>query len=189
MAGTSIFQWWMWTPPSLWSTNPVQWRPTWHPGRVGKITLTFWTQDLELTFFSLDANALRQVWDASRKSWERFTVFDFRPCRPALVVLTAAGVSTEPYRGRINVNERSITISAVTGVDEGSYTVRDNKGVIKQKVCLNVIGEDSWWRLNIYLYLCMTCFSVFIQDVVVALVLCSLACSNGFLKTEILMVG
>uniref|UniRef100_A0A3B3WLT3 Uncharacterized protein n=1 Tax=Poecilia mexicana TaxID=48701 RepID=A0A3B3WLT3_9TELE len=58
--------------------------------------------------------------------------------RPAIVVLTAAGFSTEPYQGRITVGERSVTVSAVTGVDEGSYTVRDNQGVIKQQVCLNV---------------------------------------------------
>ncbi|KAM4736021.1 uncharacterized protein FYW61_006330 [Anableps anableps] len=68
--------------------------------------------------------------------------------RPALVVLTATGDSTEPYRGRINVSERSITISAVTGVDEGSYTVRDNKGVIKRKVCLNVKEHKTFVTLS-----------------------------------------
>ncbi|XP_027864178.1 cadherin-related family member 5 [Xiphophorus couchianus] len=68
--------------------------------------------------------------------------------RPALVVLTATGASTDAYRGRITVSERSITISAVTGVDEGSYTVRDNKGVIKHKVCLNVIEHRNFVFLS-----------------------------------------
>uniref|UniRef100_A0A3P9PCB4 Si:dkeyp-77h1.4 n=1 Tax=Poecilia reticulata TaxID=8081 RepID=A0A3P9PCB4_POERE len=67
--------------------------------------------------------------------------------RPAMVVLTATGVSTEHYRDRITVGERSITVSAVTGADEGSYTVRDNKGVIKQKVCLNVKEHTNFVNL------------------------------------------
>uniref|UniRef100_A0A1A7X6P2 Uncharacterized protein n=1 Tax=Iconisemion striatum TaxID=60296 RepID=A0A1A7X6P2_9TELE len=58
--------------------------------------------------------------------------------RPALVVLTAVGNPTEPYQGRISVTERFLTLSAVTGADEGSYTVRDRKGDIQKKVCLNV---------------------------------------------------
>ncbi|XP_017270875.1 SH3 domain-binding protein 1 [Kryptolebias marmoratus] len=58
---------------------------------------------------------------------------------PAFVLLTAAGSLTEPYQERINVSERYVTLRGVTGADEGSYTVRDNKGFIQKKVCLNVI--------------------------------------------------
>uniref|UniRef100_A0A4W6CD22 Si:dkeyp-77h1.4 n=1 Tax=Lates calcarifer TaxID=8187 RepID=A0A4W6CD22_LATCA len=58
--------------------------------------------------------------------------------RPALVLLTSTGISREGYQGRISVNERHVTLSTVTGADEGSYTVRDAEGVIQRKVCLNV---------------------------------------------------
>ncbi|XP_061573924.1 uncharacterized protein si:dkeyp-77h1.4 [Cololabis saira] len=61
---------------------------------------------------------------------------------PATVVLPAAGTSPEPYRGRIHATEHLLTLSAVTGADEGSYTVMDDKGVIQKKVCLNV-KEDK----------------------------------------------
>ncbi|KAF7227010.1 putative LOC107379495-like protein [Nothobranchius furzeri] len=57
---------------------------------------------------------------------------------PAFVVMTATGLPTEPYRGRISSTERFITLHAVTGADEGSYTVRDIRGAIQIKVCLNV---------------------------------------------------
>lgn len=59
------------------------------------------------------------------------------------MLLTAAGSSTEPYQERISVSERYVTLSGVVGADEGSYTVRNNKGVIQKKVCLNVKGENT----------------------------------------------
>lgn len=67
----------------------------------------------------------------------------FPSCSPALVLLTITGMTREGYRDRISVSERQVTLSAVTGADEGSYTVRDAKGEIQRKVCLNVRGESS----------------------------------------------
>lgn len=67
----------------------------------------------------------------------------FPSCRPALVLLTRAGMSRDGYQGRISVNERHVTLSTVTGADEGSYTVRDAEGGIQRKVCLNVRGEST----------------------------------------------
>ncbi|XP_008293821.1 uncharacterized protein LOC103367538 [Stegastes partitus] len=67
--------------------------------------------------------------------------------RPAFVVLTAAELPTEPYQGRITVSERNVTLLAVTGADEGSYTVMDNKGVIQRKVCLNVKEHQNFVTL------------------------------------------
>lgn len=67
--------------------------------------------------------------------------------RPASVVFTAAGTSTKPYQGRISVSEHNVTLSAVTGADEGSYTIRDNKGVIQKKVCLNVKEHQNFVTL------------------------------------------
>lgn len=60
-----------------------------------------------------------------------------------MVLLTRSGTSREGYEGRISVNERHVTLSTVTGADEGSYTVRDVSGVIQKKVCLNVKGEST----------------------------------------------
>lgn len=59
------------------------------------------------------------------------------------MLLTSTGLSREGYLGRISVNERHVTLSGVTGADEGSYTVRDAAGVIQKKVCLNVKGERT----------------------------------------------
>ncbi|XP_041649379.1 putative uncharacterized protein DDB_G0290521 [Cheilinus undulatus] len=67
--------------------------------------------------------------------------------RPALVLLTSTGLSREGYQGRISVDERHVTLSAVTGADEGSYTVRDAKGDIQKKVCLNVIEHNIFFTI------------------------------------------
>uniref|UniRef100_A0A667Z2T0 Si:dkeyp-77h1.4 n=1 Tax=Myripristis murdjan TaxID=586833 RepID=A0A667Z2T0_9TELE len=64
--------------------------------------------------------------------------------RPGLVLLTSAGVPTGGYEGRISITERHVTLSAVTGADEGSYTVSDTKGKIERKVCLNVKGHQNF---------------------------------------------
>lgn len=52
-------------------------------------------------------------------------------------------MSREGYHGRIGVTERHVTLKAVTGADEGSYTIRDDKGDIRKKECLNVKGESA----------------------------------------------
>ncbi|XP_042345265.1 uncharacterized protein si:dkeyp-77h1.4 [Plectropomus leopardus] len=67
--------------------------------------------------------------------------------RPALVLLTSTGISRDGYQGRISVNERFVTLSAVTGADEGSYTVRDERGDIQRKVCLNVREHQNFVTL------------------------------------------
>ncbi|KAK2844776.1 hypothetical protein Q5P01_011435 [Channa striata] len=58
--------------------------------------------------------------------------------RPGQVLLTRTGMSREGYEGRISTTEHHVTLSTVTGADQGSYTVRDKDGVIKTKGCLNV---------------------------------------------------
>ncbi|XP_073340737.1 uncharacterized protein [Pagrus major] len=67
--------------------------------------------------------------------------------RPALVLLTSTGMSREGYQGRISVSERQVTLSAVTGADEGSYTVRDADGHIQKKVCLNVKEHQNFLKV------------------------------------------
>ncbi|XP_028280222.1 uncharacterized protein LOC114447898 [Parambassis ranga] len=67
--------------------------------------------------------------------------------RPALVALTMTGTSAEPFRGRITVNDQYVTLNAVTGSDKGSYTIRDNVGDIKRKMCLDVKGHQSFLSL------------------------------------------
>ncbi|XP_030605197.1 uncharacterized protein LOC115794080 isoform X1 [Archocentrus centrarchus] len=68
--------------------------------------------------------------------------------KPGLVILTATGTSTELYQGRVSANDRFVTLSGVTGADEGSYTVRDNKGHIQRKVCLNVREHKEFVKLQ-----------------------------------------
>ncbi|XP_034730075.1 cadherin-related family member 5 [Etheostoma cragini] len=67
--------------------------------------------------------------------------------RPALVLLTSTGLSRDGYQGRISTNERQVTLSAVTGADEGSYTVRNAEGDIQRKVCLNVKEHQNFVTL------------------------------------------
>lgn len=57
------------------------------------------------------------------------------------MLLTSTNMSREGYQGRISVSGGHVTLKAVTGADEGSYTVRDADGEIKIKLCLNVKGE------------------------------------------------
>lgn len=81
---------------------------------------------------------------------KNFPLLEFPACSPALVVLTAAGDTTPPYQGRATMGERVFTLNAVTGADEGSYTVMDYKGATKNKVCLNVKGENTSLLLLIF---------------------------------------
>ncbi|XP_068180553.1 uncharacterized protein si:dkeyp-77h1.4 [Antennarius striatus] len=67
--------------------------------------------------------------------------------RPALVLLTMTGTSIEGYQGRISVTDRHVTLSDVTGADEGSYTVSDFKGAVRRKVCLNVREHQNFVTL------------------------------------------
>ncbi|CAJ1062566.1 neural cell adhesion molecule 1 isoform X2 [Xyrichtys novacula] len=67
--------------------------------------------------------------------------------RPALILLTSTGLSRDGYQGRISVSERHVTLSTVTGADQGSYTVRDAIGDIQKKVCLKVRGHISFLTL------------------------------------------
>ncbi|XP_036930828.1 uncharacterized protein si:dkeyp-77h1.4 [Acanthopagrus latus] len=67
--------------------------------------------------------------------------------RPALVLLTSTGMTRDGYQGRVSVNERQVTLSSVTGADEGSYTVRDAEGHIQKKVCLNVKEHQNFLKV------------------------------------------
>ncbi|CAB1334203.1 unnamed protein product [Coregonus sp. 'balchen'] len=61
--------------------------------------------------------------------------------RPGLVLMSQGELSRDGYQGRLSVNERRVTLNAVTGADEGSYTVRDTNMKIMRKVCLNVPAD------------------------------------------------
>ncbi|XP_030249682.1 uncharacterized protein LOC115567347 [Sparus aurata] len=67
--------------------------------------------------------------------------------RPALVLLTSTGMTRDGYQGRVSANERQVTLSSVTGADEGSYTVRDAEGHIQRKVCLNVKEHQNFVKV------------------------------------------
>uniref|UniRef100_A0A4W5LP05 Si:dkeyp-77h1.4 n=1 Tax=Hucho hucho TaxID=62062 RepID=A0A4W5LP05_9TELE len=61
--------------------------------------------------------------------------------------MNRAGLSRDGYQGRLSVNERRVTLNAVTGADEGSYTVRDTNMKIMKKVCLNVKEHQNFVKL------------------------------------------
>ncbi|XP_077430828.1 uncharacterized protein LOC144057302 [Vanacampus margaritifer] len=68
--------------------------------------------------------------------------------RPALVLLTSTGVAREGYRGRISVSEHYVVLNSATGADDGSYTVRDARGVVRVKICLLVIEHQHFVNLH-----------------------------------------
>lgn len=59
------------------------------------------------------------------------------------MLLTSTNMSRVGYQGRISFSGSHVTLNAVTGADEGSYTVRDVDGKIRSKLCLNVRGERT----------------------------------------------
>ncbi|XP_061803675.1 uncharacterized protein [Nerophis lumbriciformis] len=67
--------------------------------------------------------------------------------RPALVLWTTTGKAREGYTGRIIVSDQHVILKAATGADQGSYTIRDARGVIKKKVCLHVIEHRNFETL------------------------------------------
>ncbi|XP_077382001.1 uncharacterized protein LOC144021761 [Festucalex cinctus] len=68
--------------------------------------------------------------------------------RPALVLLTSTGVAREGYQGRISVSEHHVVLKSATGADDGSYTVRDARGAVRVKICLQVIEHQHFVNLH-----------------------------------------
>ncbi|KAK7887024.1 hypothetical protein WMY93_026645 [Mugilogobius chulae] len=67
--------------------------------------------------------------------------------KPALVLLAASGTPRDGYNDRIVIGEKTLTLRAVTGADEGSYTIRGPKGEVKTKMCLNVLEHQHFLEL------------------------------------------
>lgn len=59
------------------------------------------------------------------------------------MLLATTGMLRGGYHGRITHGDNHVTLSGVTGADEGSYTVMDEDGKILVKLCLNVRGERA----------------------------------------------
>ncbi|XP_060776468.1 uncharacterized protein si:dkeyp-77h1.4 [Neoarius graeffei] len=66
---------------------------------------------------------------------------------PALELLTAEGNFQEGYEGRLSINKHHLTLKAVTGADEGSYTITEANGKVSKKICLNVKEAESFIRV------------------------------------------
>ncbi|XP_057689755.1 uncharacterized protein si:dkeyp-77h1.4 [Corythoichthys intestinalis] len=67
--------------------------------------------------------------------------------RPAIVLRTSTGVDRGGYQGRISVSDEHVVLKSVTGADDGSYTVRDARGAIRIKICLQVIEHQYFVNL------------------------------------------
>lgn len=117
METTTIFHWTCHL-QLLWSTGPVQWRQTRPIGKVPKHILQNKTVGKVNTYLCLS---------------------DLLWCY--LLQWVPPGRATRI--DRISISEKHVTLRAVTGADEGSYTVRDSAGDINRKMCLNVRGENT----------------------------------------------
>ncbi|XP_030641460.1 uncharacterized protein LOC115821815 [Chanos chanos] len=63
---------------------------------------------------------------------------------PAEALLSQDQTFREGYQDRLSVSESRITLRAVTGADEGSYTVLDTDGKVRKKICLNVKDHQNF---------------------------------------------
>ncbi|XP_017324885.1 uncharacterized protein si:dkeyp-77h1.4 isoform X2 [Ictalurus punctatus] len=78
---------------------------------------------------------------------------------PALELLTAEGHVHENYADRLSITEQHVVLKAVTGADEGSYTITLTGGKVGKKICLNVKEELKFvtvpyggtFKLNLHL--------------------------------------
>ncbi|XP_062848843.1 uncharacterized protein si:dkeyp-77h1.4 [Trichomycterus rosablanca] len=63
---------------------------------------------------------------------------------PAQELLNRNGNFQDGYENRIIVTEKNFVLRAVTGTDEGSYTITNSSGKVSNKVCLNVIEHQNF---------------------------------------------
>lgn len=61
---------------------------------------------------------------------------------PPVVLYNQTAVLAEEYVGRLSVTEKRLALHSVRMMDEGSFTVLDREGKVRQRTCLNVRGED-----------------------------------------------
>ncbi|KAF4088474.1 hypothetical protein AMELA_G00082700 [Ameiurus melas] len=79
--------------------------------------------------------------------------------QPALELLAADGRVHDNYDGRLSINEQRLLLKAVTGADEGSYTITLTGGKVGKKMCLNVKENQQFvtvpyggtFKLNLHL--------------------------------------
>ncbi|XP_076847261.1 uncharacterized protein LOC143493050 isoform X2 [Brachyhypopomus gauderio] len=77
---------------------------------------------------------------------------------PALELLDDDGVLRLGYENRLVISEQSLILHAVTGADEGSYTITSD-GKVSKKICLNVKEHQNFvnvpfggtFKLNLHL--------------------------------------
>ncbi|KAF5902351.1 formin-like protein 14, partial [Clarias magur] len=79
--------------------------------------------------------------------------------QPAVELLKADGTFHDGYEGRLSVSENRLVLKAVTGTDEGSYTITGVDGKVSSKICLNVkefhkfvtVPYGGTFKLNLHL--------------------------------------
>ncbi|XP_026795855.3 uncharacterized protein si:dkeyp-77h1.4 isoform X1 [Pangasianodon hypophthalmus] len=92
---------------------------------------------------------------------------DFRPSaveanqtsHPPIELLTPDGSLREGYEDRLSSTEQRLVLKAVTGTDEGSYTITEANGKVSKKICLNVkeyqkfvtVPYGGTFKLNLHL--------------------------------------
>ncbi|KAK1795362.1 hypothetical protein P4O66_010540, partial [Electrophorus voltai] len=66
-----------------------------------------------------------------------------RTSEPAMELLDSFRNPQPGYENRLVITEQRLVLHAVTGADEGSYTITDSDGKVSKKICLNVKGEEE----------------------------------------------
>lgn len=72
---------------------------------------------------------------------------------PATDLMTVDGIFQDGYGARLISTEQRLVLKAVTGADEGSYTIAEPSGNVSKKICLNVKGkrknDSRTWEFSV----------------------------------------
>ncbi|XP_026851535.2 uncharacterized protein si:dkeyp-77h1.4 isoform X2 [Electrophorus electricus] len=82
-----------------------------------------------------------------------------RTSEPAMELLDSFRNPQPGYENRLVITEQRLVLHAVTGADEGSYTITDSDGKVSKKICLNVKEHQNFvsvpyggtFKLNLHL--------------------------------------
>ncbi|XP_052433793.1 uncharacterized protein si:dkeyp-77h1.4 [Carassius gibelio] len=121
-----------------------------NPEDVTRITL--YVRDCsneEIINYGLDFHVLLQnISELVRVGFRNSTVEANQTSLPAIELLNADGTLKENYQERAEITPQKFTLRAVTGADEGSYTISDSIGKVQKKICLNVKAHQIFATLS-----------------------------------------
>ncbi|KAK7147528.1 hypothetical protein R3I94_010146 [Phoxinus phoxinus] len=101
----------------------------------------------DIVYYGSDFHvSLNDISDVKRVGFRHSSVEANQTLLPAVELLN--GTPKEKYQERIKITPQKFTLLAVTGADEGSYTISDSNGKVEKKICLNVKAHQIFETLS-----------------------------------------